>query len=129
MIFKSCIILSIQVFFLVRVNGICKVYNFINDFDTQHPAILLSDELPNFSNGTLEDKLLPYVGNGHLASTVFDKSIYLNGLYNGNRGESHRASLPSIHNFLLNSPDSVFKDKQYALHLKNGLFFLRITLL
>jgi hypothetical protein len=107
---------------LSKVNGVCQVYDFINDFDTQHPAILLSDDLPYFLNGTLENKLLPYVGNGHLASTLFDKHVYLNGLYNGNRGESHRAGLPNIHNFFLNSPDSVFKDKQYALHLKNGEF-------
>ncbi len=107
---------------LSKVNGVCQVYDFINDFDTQHPAILLSDDLPFFPNGTLENKLLPYVGNGHLASTLFDKHIYLNGLYNGNRGESHRAGLPNIHNFFMNSPDSVFKDKQYALHLKNGEF-------
>ncbi len=93
----------------------CFINSFITQFDTQDPTILISKELPSLN------KLLPYVGNGHLASTVFDGSIYVNGLYNGKEGESHRASLPNIHNFSIQSPDTFFKDQQYALDLKNGL--------
>ena len=69
---------------------------------------------------------MPYVGNGHLATTIFSDSIFVNGLYNGKLGkreeetsfffhkihdilffsntilgDSHRAKIPSIFAFLL----------------------------
>ena len=117
-VLKSFFIFVILISWL-EVN--CTNYNFkITEFDSQDPAILISDSLP-YINGTLENKLLPYVGNGHLASTIFDKSVFLNGLYNGKHGESHRANLPNIHNFFFNSPDILFKMRQYVLHLKNGI--------
>ena len=109
----------INIFLLINLFSIFE-NSFLSEFDTQDPAILISNDLPYLKNGTLDNKLLSYVGNGHLASTVFDTSIYVNGLYNGKEGESHRARIPNIHNFFLNSPDGNFKDKQYVLHLKNG---------
>ena len=108
-------------FAIPRISRVYAVYNFITEFDTQDPAVLISNDLPRFKNGTIENKLLPYVGNGHLASTVFDTTIFVNGLYNGHEGESHRARIPNIHDFFLNSLDTTWKDKQYVLHLKNGM--------
>lgn len=115
-VFKHLLKLFLIATYIAKLNAVCKTYNFITEFDTQDPGVLISNEMPK------DHKILPYVGNGHLASTVFYDSIYLNGLYNGYEGESHRARVPNFHNFEIVSPDGSFKDKQYALHLKNGKF-------
>jgi hypothetical protein len=39
------------------------------------------------SNGSsLDYRILPYIGNGHVATVVFSEFIYMNGLYNGDNG-------------------------------------------
>ena len=95
---------------------------FISEFKENDPFVLLASELP-YENSTLVNKLLPYVGNGHLASTIFGDSVYLNGLYNGYAEKSHRARLPNIHNFFIHLNSSNFLNKQYCLHLKHGKEF------
>jgi hypothetical protein len=36
------------------------------------------------SNGfSLDFRILPYIGNGHVATVVYSDSIYMSGLYNG----------------------------------------------
>ncbi len=41
---------------------------------------------------------MPPIANGHVATVPFTDTVYMNGLYNGVRGESHRARIPSLHN-------------------------------
>ena len=38
-----------------------------------------------------DDTQVATVGNGHVATLVYSDTVYINGLYNGVRGESHRA--------------------------------------
>ena len=38
---------------------------------------------------------MPSVGNGQLATGIYTDTVYMNGLYNGELGESHRARIPS----------------------------------
>ena len=41
------------------------------------------------SNGSsLDFRILPYIGNGHIATVVLSDFIYMNGLYNGDNGLS-----------------------------------------
>jgi hypothetical protein len=97
---------------------------FLTNFDAQDPTIRIADQLP-FANRSIEYKLMPYVGNGHLASTIFNNAVYLNGLYNGHAGESHRARVPTVHNFFFISPvtnNQTFARQQYVLDLKRGVF-------
>ncbi len=35
---------------------------------------------------SLEYRILPYIGNGHVATVVYNDVIYMNGLYNGENG-------------------------------------------
>lgn len=42
-----------------------------------------------------QQELQPTLANGHVGFTVFDDSVYLNGLFNGQLGLSHRARLPN----------------------------------
>ena len=97
----------------------CKVYKFINEFDTQDPFVLQTRDLTKKLD-ILDNDFLPYVGNGHLATTIFGDSVFMNGLYNGKEDKSHRAHIPNLHNFnILNTKSELFNYKQYALDLKS----------
>ncbi|CAF3551942.1 unnamed protein product [Rotaria sordida] len=63
---------------------------------------------------------MAYVGNGHVATVIFSDFIYMNGLYNGANGTSHRARIPSTHNwqFKLESLSSLL----YSLDVAFGVF-------
>jgi hypothetical protein len=88
-----------------------------------------------------DEKLLPALANGHIGFTVFGRSVYMNGLYNGEKGFSHRASIPNYANIKIeeNSHDHCFShgddrsrrqsddaDKRgnftFSLDTYNGLF-------
>ncbi|XP_021701920.1 protein-glucosylgalactosylhydroxylysine glucosidase isoform X2 [Aedes aegypti] len=53
------------------------------------------------SQSANDEELLPTLANGHLGFTVFGDAIYMNGLYNGHRGLSHRARIANIANIRL----------------------------
>jgi len=38
-----------------------------------------------------DEKQVPTIGNGHVATLVYSDTVYMNGLYTGLRGDSHRA--------------------------------------
>ncbi|XP_058447938.1 protein-glucosylgalactosylhydroxylysine glucosidase-like [Malaya genurostris] len=48
-----------------------------------------------------DGKLFPSLANGHLGFTVFGDAIYMNGLYSGYRGLSHRARIANVANLRL----------------------------
>ena len=50
----------------------------------------INNSLPLNEDGTLNDRLLPSVGNGHLATNVWTDTLFLNGVYNGYKGDSYR---------------------------------------
>lgn len=103
-----------------EINSVAhRVFKYLTEYDPNDPTVLITDYLPlDSSNKTIDFRLMPYVGNGHLAATVFNNELYVNGLYNGERGESHRARLPNIHRFRLLR--DLFLYKQYILDMKHG---------
>ena len=101
---------------LMCLVNVVQVNCFITPYNSNDPTVIVADKLP-LLNSSIDTKLMAYVGNGHLASTVFDNAIYLNGLYNGARGVSHRARLPNMHNFQIKGN---YSNKQYVLDMKNG---------
>lgn len=38
------------------------------------------------NGSSLDFRLLPYIGNGHIATVVYGDVIYMNGVYNGETG-------------------------------------------
>lgn len=65
----------------------------------------------------------PVLANGHLGFTVFDTSIYMNGLYNGKMGESHRARIENHANMQAECCDRTPNvNCTYRFHIKRGFF-------
>lgn len=70
---------------------------------------------------------MPSIGNGHLAANVFSDTVYMNGLYNGHKGHSHRARIPNWANIRLNSTLTESSVKPiYSLDTKDGVFRVRV---
>lgn len=66
---------------------------------------------------------MPSIGNGHIATNVFSDTVYLNGLYNGQMGESRRARIPAWINIRLNSTlGKTSYTPLYSLDTKRGIF-------
>lgn len=63
---------------------------------------------------------MPTLANGHVGFVIYGDSILMNGLYNGVRGESHRARIPNYANIMPN----VVCDGNclYQLNMRKGYF-------
>lgn len=73
---------------------------------------------------------MPCLSNGHVGFTVFGDSIYVNGVYNGEGGDSRRARLPNwlnlyAHVLMDDYGDPTLlanTDSDFALNLHKGYF-------
>lgn len=72
-----------------------------------------------------DSKLLPTLGNGHLGFTALSDDVYMNWLYNGRAGLSHRARIPNFVNILLT--DCLSRSCKYTLNVKHGIFAVKLT--
>ncbi|XP_032530188.2 protein-glucosylgalactosylhydroxylysine glucosidase [Danaus plexippus] len=89
----------------------------------------VSDKAYIFSTHSLpnDDHFMPSIGNGHLATNVFSDTVYMNGLYNGHRGESRRARIPAWANIRLNSTLTHYPFSPiYSLDTRHGVFEVRV---
>ncbi|XP_076098796.1 protein-glucosylgalactosylhydroxylysine glucosidase-like isoform X1 [Mytilus galloprovincialis] len=86
--------------------------------DSEDVWCLVSSSLP-------DEKFMPPIGNGHIATNVLSDTIYMNGFYNGYREDSHRARLQAT-----SAVDVQFNDgrdsRYYALDMFNGIFYQKI---
>lgn len=73
-------------------------------------------------NSSLPDLYkVPTLSNGHVGFVIFGDLLFMNGLYNGRNGQSHRAKIPNFSNIDL-SLNCAEKNCAYHLHLKHGFF-------
>lgn len=67
---------------------------------------------------------MPILSNGHLAAQTLGDSVYMNGLYNGERGLSHRARIPNYSNIIIDPGQ--FKREitriTYRMNYRQGVF-------
>ena len=63
---------------------------------------------------------MPTLANGHIGFVIYGDSILMNGLYNGIRGESHRARIPNYANILTNIECD--GNCNYQLNMRKGYF-------
>ncbi|XP_048733983.2 protein-glucosylgalactosylhydroxylysine glucosidase-like isoform X1 [Ostrea edulis] len=85
----------------------------------QSDFILKSASFPD------DDRFAPPIGNGYLATNVFSDAIYVDGVFNGYRVDSHRARIPSTAS--LRVVNDVISE-EYSLDMWNGVFIHRANL-
>ncbi|KAM7351711.1 protein-glucosylgalactosylhydroxylysine glucosidase isoform 1-T1 [Cochliomyia hominivorax] len=99
-------------------------------FENVKNSLLSTDETFLLKSHILPDDLnfMPSLSNGHLGLTVFGDSIYMNGVYNGFKGDSRRARLPNWLNVsahILNDQTKMYyqpENIEYTLNLYEGVF-------
>jgi len=73
---------------------------------------------------------MPVLSNGHLGVQIRSDSIYMNGLYNGKLGLSHRARIPNYSNIqieIINHKNAIHT-VEYLLNVKYNYFKTIITI-
>ncbi|XP_077992893.1 protein-glucosylgalactosylhydroxylysine glucosidase-like [Glandiceps talaboti] len=87
-------------------------------------TIYESTELPLLRNGEIDTRYMPSVGNGHIATVIYSNSTYINGVYNGKEGFSHRARLPSKNAIRVHFDEDVERElsRRYRLNVRNGVW-------
>lgn len=74
----------------------------------------------------------PVLANGHIGFVPYGDSISMNGLYNGFKGDSHRASIPNYANVQFEPCTEQSTNNvelcTYALDIYNGVFRTEIQL-
>ncbi|XP_061165726.1 protein-glucosylgalactosylhydroxylysine glucosidase-like [Saccostrea echinata] len=75
--------------------------------------ILQSNRFPD------DDRFAPPIGNGFVATNVLSDAIYVDGVFNGYREDSHRARIPSTTSIRITR--DVISEK-YSLDMWNGVF-------
>lgn len=71
-------------------------------------------------------RFAPPIGNGYLATNVFSDAIYVDGVFNGYREDSHRARIPSTASIRVTSD---VNSEVYRLDMRNGMILNTKTLL
>lgn len=73
---------------------------------------------------------MPSIGNGQLSTGVYTDTVYMNGLYNGELGESHRARIPSQINIRMSiDGGQTVTQQRFILDTEKGNRFFYILLL
>ncbi|XP_077863843.1 protein-glucosylgalactosylhydroxylysine glucosidase-like [Saccoglossus kowalevskii] len=83
-----------------------------------------STELPLLDNGEIDSRYMATVGNGHAATTVYSDTVYVNGIYNGVMGDSHRARIPSQNSIRVKFSEDIEAQikRKYTLDVGKGVW-------
>lgn len=63
--------------------------------ESPHAYEIRSSSLP-LTGSKVNTRYMPSIGNGYIGATIYDNSIFLNGVYAGSGADSHRASIPAL---------------------------------
>ncbi|KAK2141514.1 hypothetical protein LSH36_1090g00111 [Paralvinella palmiformis] len=74
--------------------------------------LLQSEQLPS------DTRLIPGIGNGHVATQVYSDTIYISNVYNGYTNSTHRARIPSTVGITVTKDDLI--DRNYTLDMRRG---------
>lgn len=69
---------------------------------------------------------MPTLGNGHLSCTLLQRNVFVNGIYNGERGESHRARVPNFANIYVEYCENAIDECEYTMDIRNGVFSMHL---
>ncbi|GAB0096820.1 protein-glucosylgalactosylhydroxylysine glucosidase [Sergentomyia squamirostris] len=65
---------------------------------------------------------MPVLGNGHVGFQILSDSVYMNNLYNGAQGLSHRARIPNFGNIQIINYGELNGTVKYTMDTKSGIF-------
>ncbi|XP_077992790.1 protein-glucosylgalactosylhydroxylysine glucosidase-like [Glandiceps talaboti] len=88
------------------------------------PTIFESTELPMNDDNDIDLNYMASVGNGHLCTTIYSDTVYVNGLYNDKLGVSHRARIPSKNAIRVSFDTDIEEDvtRRYFLDVEQGVW-------
>lgn len=66
---------------------------------------------------------MPTLSNGHIGFTIFSDSVYMNALYSGRGGLSHRARIPNYSNIQFADCAKC----KYTMNMKYGYFMVEMN--
>ncbi|OWF37122.1 protein-glucosylgalactosylhydroxylysine glucosidase-like [Mizuhopecten yessoensis] len=89
-------------------------------FLDQDVTILSVDSLPDAAS-------MPTIGNGYLATLVHSDTMYMNGVYNGPNGTSHRARLRSTSSINITDFSFPVTGRKYSLDVGRGMYIEEYT--
>ncbi|CAD7078921.1 unnamed protein product [Hermetia illucens] len=101
---------------LLAVNAVTVCLGAIN---TSLPFVFYTEELPD------DPRLMPTIGNGHIGLTLLSDSVYMNGVYSGKAGLSHRARIPNFSNISV-MPAAGNYTISYSLNVETAIFQINI---
>ncbi|XP_048752483.2 protein-glucosylgalactosylhydroxylysine glucosidase-like isoform X2 [Ostrea edulis] len=96
--------------------GIQNFPDAVSPFAIPDVTTLSTESLPS------DHRLLPSIGNGHVAVVVKGDTVFLNGLYNGHNITSHRAKLPAVFIKDIDIKSTDHLKTNYTLDLAAGMF-------
>ncbi|XP_050670497.1 protein-glucosylgalactosylhydroxylysine glucosidase isoform X1 [Leptidea sinapis] len=98
-------------------------YSIVENFDVEPNDVSQEPQVFSTYNLPTDDRFMPSVGNGHIATNIFSDTVYMNGVYNGRKGESRRARIPAWANIRLNSTLTHHPySPVYSLDTRDGVF-------
>ncbi|XP_064644748.1 protein-glucosylgalactosylhydroxylysine glucosidase-like [Lineus longissimus] len=104
----------------------------ISKDESNKDFLFLTKDLPRHTNGSINFRLMPEVGNGHIGHVPFSDTVYMSALYNGQGGNSHRARIPAYCAFEMDFSDFRLNDgdivNQYSLNVQKGFFEMVSTI-
>nr|XP_018670417.1 protein-glucosylgalactosylhydroxylysine glucosidase-like isoform X4 [Ciona intestinalis] len=91
------------------------------EFRKTDPYVLESSILPN------DSRFYPTVANGVVGTVIFSDTIYMAGLYNGYKGESHRARLQNNIPYVYVPDSTLWSTQLFTQDTKNGMFTICLS--
>lgn len=71
-------------------------------------------------DGSIDTRLLPALGNGHLATNAYSDALFVNGVYNGYLGDSHRGRIQSLFASQWDACSSDGGERLFTLDMRQG---------
>uniref|UniRef100_H2ZEB2 Protein-glucosylgalactosylhydroxylysine glucosidase n=1 Tax=Ciona savignyi TaxID=51511 RepID=H2ZEB2_CIOSA len=83
--------------------------------------VLKSSVLPN------NPRFYPTVANGVVGLVLFGDTMHMAGLYNGRKGESHRARIQSYLQYITTPHSTLWPRRKFIQHMDVGLFQIKLS--
>ena len=106
----------------------CLIKETVIGQEAREPIVPVEQNDWVIGTGKLPDaeELLPTLSNGHVGLVVNGDAILMNGLYNGLKGQSHRARIPNYSNIVASETCSL-NNCEHRLNMRHGYFETKLT--